>query len=75
VHGFHAAPTIWQFQPKAGVAIGGVNAGPPEKEGASVFGAAGSRETQRPHAWGRARADRPGVAAAATRPWLVRIRS
>jgi hypothetical protein len=74
VDGFHAARTIWHFQPKAGLAIGGVNAGPPEKEGASVLGAAGSREA-RPQACWRARAGRPGVAAAAARPWLVRIRS
>ena len=74
VYGFHAARTIWHFQRKAGLPVGGVNGGRPDQEGASVPGAAGSREAQRP-AWGRARAGRPGVAAAAARPWLVRIRS
>lgn len=74
VYGFHAARTIWHFQRKAGLPVGGVNGGRPD-EGASVLGAAGSREAQRPQACGRARAGRPGVAAAAARPWLVRIRS
>ena len=74
VYGFHAARTIWHFQRKAGLPVGGVNGGRPDQEGASVPGAAGSREAQRP-AWGRARAGRPGVAAAAARPWLVRIGS
>ena len=62
VYGFHGARTIWHFQR-------------PDQEGASVLGAAGSREAQRPQACGRARAGRPGVAAEAARPWLVRIRS
>ena len=74
VYGFHAARTIWHFQRKAGLPVGGVNGGRPD-EGASVLGAGGSQEAQRPQACGRARAGRPGVAAAAARPWLVRIRS
>ena len=74
VYGFHAARTIWHFQRKAGLPVGGVNGGRPD-EGASVLGAGGSREAQRPQACGPARAGRPGVAAAAARPWLVRIRS
>ena len=75
VYGFHAARTIWHFQRKAGLPAGGVNGGRPDQQGASVLGAEGSREAQRPQACGRARAGRPGVAAAAARPWLVRIRS
>ena len=75
VYGFHAARTIWHFQRKAGLPVGGVNGGRPDQEGAPVLGAAGSREAQRPEACGRARADRLGVAAAAARSWLVRIRS
>jgi hypothetical protein len=74
VYGFHAARTIWHFQSKAGLPVGGMNGGRPD-EGASVLGAAGSREAQRPQACGRARAGRQGVAAATARPWLVRIRS
>jgi hypothetical protein len=75
VCGSHAARTIWHFQRKAGLPAGGVNGGRPDQQGASVLGAAGSREAQRPQACGRARAGRPGVAEAAARPWLVRIRS
>jgi hypothetical protein len=74
-YGFHAARTIWHFQRKAGLPVGGVNGGRSDQEGASVLGAAGSRGAQRPQACGPARAGRPGVAAAAARPWLVRIRS
>jgi hypothetical protein len=75
VYGFHAARTIWHFQRKDGLPVGGVNGGRPDQQGASVLGAVGSREAQRPQTCGRARAGRPGVAAAAARPWLVRIRS
>ena len=74
-YGLHAARTIWQFQRKAGLPVGGVNGGRWDQEGASVLSAAGSRGAQRPQVCGPARAGRPGVAAAASRPWLVRIRS
>jgi hypothetical protein len=75
VYGFHAARTIWYFQRKAGLPVGGVNGGRPDQEGVSVLGAARYREARRPQACGRARAGLPGVAAAAARPWLVRITS